>query len=323
MIKKISIIVLLKFLFTSAVSYCQNADEKPFGIDFLNPWYFQINYSIPGARANSLGGAFIGVADDATAASINPAGLTILRDPETSAHIRLSRPGISGLYGDAVLSGEKTEYSLSRADLSYGSVVFPLEKFALALAAYWDIEMSAAYNFEYQQSSSAAIPNKHLSNFDLKITNAGIAASHHIIPQRLRIGLSFQLTTLSIYLSELQYFTQISKDLADDIAEINNKAPNEYSIKLIRDSNVQPGFKVGLLFNPFANNNFRIGFVYNYRNNYFNIKSKRFFPDVKADNWMEDEKTSTIKIKLPDFYGIGFYYELTNWLGFSTDVVYI
>jgi len=37
-----------------------------------------------GARAVGMGGAFIGVADDATAASWNPAGLIQLEKPEVS-----------------------------------------------------------------------------------------------------------------------------------------------------------------------------------------------------------------------------------------------
>lgn len=41
----------------------------------------------PGARPLAMGGAFIGVADDATAAEANPAGLTILTRPEVSLHI--------------------------------------------------------------------------------------------------------------------------------------------------------------------------------------------------------------------------------------------
>ena len=38
-----------------------------------------------GARALGMGGAFIGVADDATAASWNPGGLIQLETPEVSA----------------------------------------------------------------------------------------------------------------------------------------------------------------------------------------------------------------------------------------------
>src|SRR5687768_12204156 len=42
------------------------------------------NFSPPGARSMGLGGAFIGVADDATAVEANPAGLTVLLYPQAS-----------------------------------------------------------------------------------------------------------------------------------------------------------------------------------------------------------------------------------------------
>src|SRR5437870_12948983 len=44
----------------------------------------QFNFGNPGARALGMGGAFIGLADDASAAEANPAGLTILRKPEVT-----------------------------------------------------------------------------------------------------------------------------------------------------------------------------------------------------------------------------------------------
>ena len=42
------------------------------------------NFRNPGARSLGMGGAFLGLADDATAAEANPAGLTILRTSEIS-----------------------------------------------------------------------------------------------------------------------------------------------------------------------------------------------------------------------------------------------
>src|ERR1700686_4842502 len=44
----------------------------------------QFNFGNPGARSLAMGGAFLGLADDASAAEANPAGLTILRKPEIS-----------------------------------------------------------------------------------------------------------------------------------------------------------------------------------------------------------------------------------------------
>jgi len=48
----------------------------------------QFNFNPPGARSLGLGGAFLAVADDATAAFTNPAGLVILREREVFAEVR-------------------------------------------------------------------------------------------------------------------------------------------------------------------------------------------------------------------------------------------
>lgn len=52
----------------------------------------QLNFSDPGARSLGFGGAFIGLADDATAAFANPAGLVQLGRPEVSIEVRPRRP---------------------------------------------------------------------------------------------------------------------------------------------------------------------------------------------------------------------------------------
>ncbi|MGN6184578.1 MAG: OmpP1/FadL family transporter [Thermoanaerobaculia bacterium] len=48
----------------------------------------QFNFGNPGARSLGMGGAFLGLADDASAAEANPAGLTILRKAEFSIEAR-------------------------------------------------------------------------------------------------------------------------------------------------------------------------------------------------------------------------------------------
>ena len=55
------------------------------GFLFANAYALDLNISGAGARAKGMGGAFIGVADDATAVSWNPAGLAQLDKPEASA----------------------------------------------------------------------------------------------------------------------------------------------------------------------------------------------------------------------------------------------
>src|SRR5580765_7490339 len=49
------------------------------------------DFSLPGARSRGIGGAFVAIADDATSAYSNPAGLTLLFRPEVSAEGRFWR----------------------------------------------------------------------------------------------------------------------------------------------------------------------------------------------------------------------------------------
>jgi long-chain fatty acid transport protein len=52
---------------------------------------FQFNFNNPGARSLGMGGAFVAVADDATAVIANPAGLVILQRPELSGEVKFTR----------------------------------------------------------------------------------------------------------------------------------------------------------------------------------------------------------------------------------------
>jgi len=90
----------------------------------------QFNFGNPGARSLGMGGAFIGLADDASAAEANPAGLTILRKPEFSIEARnyLEQQIMttSGTYPDLVRT-PFTHYS-DRVEPTFASIVYPLPK---------------------------------------------------------------------------------------------------------------------------------------------------------------------------------------------------
>jgi long-subunit fatty acid transport protein len=90
----------------------------------------QFNFGNPGARSLGMGGAFIGLADDASAAEANPAGLTILRKTEVSIEARnyLEQQLLttSGTYPDLKRTAF-THYS-SRVEPTFASFVYPLPK---------------------------------------------------------------------------------------------------------------------------------------------------------------------------------------------------
>jgi long-subunit fatty acid transport protein len=91
----------------------------------------QFNFGNPGARSLGMGGAFLGLADDASAAEANPAGLTILRKPEVSIEARnyLEQQlfTTTGTYPN--LTRTPFTHHSDRVVLSFASVVYPIRNF--------------------------------------------------------------------------------------------------------------------------------------------------------------------------------------------------
>ena len=130
-----SIAVLLGLLLSTAPVAAQGG-----------PTLLQFSFSNPGARSLGLGGAFAALADDATAAFANPAGLTQLTRPEVSAEGRywsyttpyieggrtLGTPTGTGL--DGAIRVAESEFDT--AALSFVSFVYPLKRWTLALSRH-------------------------------------------------------------------------------------------------------------------------------------------------------------------------------------------
>lgn len=80
-----------------------------------------------GARAQGMGGAFIAVTDDATAASWNPGGLVQLERPEVS--IVGSYTGRQRDFSSSLHHETNSSNTVSRYDLNYLSVAYPFRAF--------------------------------------------------------------------------------------------------------------------------------------------------------------------------------------------------
>src|SRR5687767_5676188 len=98
----------------------------------------QFNFGNPGARSLGMGGAFLGLADDASAAEANPAGLTILRKPEISIEARnyLEQQlfTTSGTFPEV----ERTAFTnhSDRVVISFASAVYPIKN-RFTVGAYY------------------------------------------------------------------------------------------------------------------------------------------------------------------------------------------
>ena len=144
-----------------------------------------------------MGGAFIGLADDATAAFSNPAGLTILRSQEIGVEGRTgttpppSRTAVTTRAAtgngtdtvDGLVYGESSE---SVSGLSFLSYVYAGEGWALALYDHQLANFESSFTDRRDRSSARApqprppVPGRR--RMDLEIENYG--ASFAASPQR-------------------------------------------------------------------------------------------------------------------------------------------
>lgn len=112
----------------------------------------QFNFGNPGARSLGMGGAFIGLADDASAADANPAGLTILRKPEASIEARQSTTAQRFVTGGTYPYVTRADINARQTSVSFASVVFPASQGVLAfyyhrpLSFRNDVDLTSRYD---------------------------------------------------------------------------------------------------------------------------------------------------------------------------------
>jgi hypothetical protein len=148
----------------------------------------QFNFQNPGARALAMGGAFAGLAEDASAVRANPAGLISLSKPQLGLELR--RSGLVSSY--AAHSGDESG-SLTGRDfeedvfgLGYASIVVPLHPFAVSVFTHRLLDFKATIEDRGVTFRNIGGPEPHvrippsLSETEVSITTYGAAVAHQI-----------------------------------------------------------------------------------------------------------------------------------------------
>ena len=165
----------------------------------------QFNFSNPGARSLGLGGAFASLADDATAAFANPAGLVQLVRPEVSIETRLWQHSTPFVAGGRV-SGEPTGILLDdTSDLRFGedqsdltgvsflSFVYPLKRGCLAFFQYQlaNFEVASETRGLFGAGSGGGTERRDESrqHTDFKTVSYGVAGALRL-SEKLDVGLA-------------------------------------------------------------------------------------------------------------------------------------
>lgn len=279
----------------------------------------QFNFSNPGARSLALGGAFLALADDATAAFTNPAGLTILVKPEISAEGRLwdfkhsftnagrlagARP--SGLGIDTVsglVDGTSTDHTLGP---SFASFVYPKGRFVIAAyraqAAKFEAHVQTQGAFLSNQPELRLLPT--VSQMTLDIVDYGLSAAYRIA-DGVALGAGVAYYDFAIDSTTARYaFSSFTTGAAGNFYGLPNYAPgNSASRQTQTGSGRKFGYNFGLQIAQ--GHKLSLGAVYQHAPSFAFAAQNLFgpFPDPSFDGRVSVAKTATFDI--PDILGVG------------------
>jgi long-chain fatty acid transport protein len=273
-----------------APSVAQSSLQAPIQFDFLNP----------GARSLALGSAFVALADDATAALVNPAGLPQLARPEISVEGRFKRQTqpflVSGRLSGAVtrqgvdtVSGPQFEDIVdSGGDLGFVSFVYAAK--SVTFAAYRHSLISSEQTF----SSTGVFQSRGFENRDtgftgtrsLKIANYGGSVGVRITPT-VSVG-----GGLSYYKSDLQF-------VFDRYSFPSFYAAPDPRLNLLHftqsGNNGGLGGNIGILIAP--SNKVKVGASFK--------KGGKFDFSAFSGGLVGTQKTTTGQFKIPDVFAVG------------------
>jgi long-subunit fatty acid transport protein len=306
-------LIAFAILLLAAPILAQSSAEVNAGIQF--------NFLNPGASHLGMGGAFIGGADDATAAYANPAGLINILRPEVSLEGRLwtygpSNPEAGRGSGTPSGFGADTVWHIREATtrrnvpaVSFASAAYPSERWAVAVYYH----QLANYVAEPEQlgifltttvGDIRFYPTR--STLDLQIVSAGAAAAFRLL-DNVYVGLDVARTDFELHSTTKRY-------------DFDGFNPADF--KTLRNTQLQEGddsairYGGGMIWDPVPS--LRFGAVYRRGPSY----------DVTATTISEPKLSTTrksatcpAKFHVPDFYGVGVSVRPNAFLHINADVV--
>jgi len=280
-----------------------------------------------GARALGMGGAYIGGADDATAASWNPGCLINLQDSGAEFSIVFNGKHLIEKNNFGSNPGSSNTMSVSDETINYCSIVYPFQLFKRNMVISLNYQNLYDFNREWDfpvtftekqemMGSIILMQTDETHSFDQSgmLSALGLAYCIQIIPK-----LSFGLT-LNFWNDD---FTQNKWEQKYAVIGTNVVTPPDFPqipSEPIRtdisynamDSYSFNGFNVNLGLMYRVNSKLSIGTVF----------KSPFTADIdhKIKTDEEPEIMLTEKLKMPMSYGIGFSYRLTDYFSIAGDI---
>lgn len=278
-----------------------------------------------------MGGAFIALADDATAAASNPAGLHILTKPEVSVEMKFfknetnidfydNKGGVENQVGVIDPAFQPRVFQDHVTSLSFMSLVYPTELATLAIFRH------ELVNYEEKWASRGAIVSvpstggyarkfPAQSVIDMTVEDVGMAVS--FVPfENFAIGANARVSRYAMDSEANVYqYNQNNPYSAPDYS------PNSIRAKrIVHDAETSFGYTLGMQWNPVSS--LKIGAVYKKQPKFTSKAQYYSGPYYEGANKFILYSSEDYTVKLPDSYGAGISYELFG-LNVSFDYVRI
>ena len=284
---------------------------------------FRFNLINPGARSLALGGAFISLADDATAAQANPSGLSYLLKPEYFVELRAVdseseaagiRDSLPGGGNTVVVTGTNPE---DVQNITFASAVFPIKRITLAFSrqVVLNTESSTLNSFAFNFGGGGpGAPTTTQGSGSIDVDQVNLNASLGFrVSDRLAFG-------ASISYARLEVKSDVQNIIFDPGGNLSGTPIIEPTLNLrtrIDDSDGAVGFSLGGIFRP--SQSFSFGAVY------------RWAPKFTVNEEIIDgidifDAIGTLgsefpnEFNLPDSYGIGVSWRPFQRLMFALDI---
>jgi long-subunit fatty acid transport protein len=254
---------------------------------------FPFNFSNPGARPSAMGGAFIGLANDASAAVTNPAGLTFLTRAQFYAEYKnMYAPVVRLGAFDSMLTGFGDFTSTERVMIpGFINVAVPLKggRVTVAFSMYQFLKYSTVFTLNERRSFSSSLAiypwvstvldysaSSYLGSVGFKVTEDG----------KLRVGVSGSLNRMSAYQTSVRRDTTVTKVMGKNLTTSMN------------DTDYAFGVNAGMLYD--VHKMLTVGF------NYTRAPSFTMTEYVGDTNLTFNGGTAVpVKFNIPDRWGIG------------------
>jgi long-subunit fatty acid transport protein len=275
-----------------------------------------------GARAMGMGGAFIAIADDATAASWNPAGLIQLERPELSivgAYFNRRENYSSDLHPEIDNTGTADD-----ANINYFSATYPFQFYknmviSLNYQRLYEFERRFDYWFDFSSLGVNLLQYKRFSQGGY-VGALGLAGAIEIISQ-----LSFGVT-LNIWTDELFWRNGWEEKFSEHAIGNQGGTPVTIDTHIMDEYSEFRGVNAnfGLLWN--VTKYLTLGAVIktpfdaSIQHEFSFTQTSTFGPPVNTTVTSQQIIAEDVELRMPLSYGIGLAWRVSDALSFDLDV---